>query len=286
MENKGRRKDDAADVAGADEVRLRLTVGYEGTHYKGWQLQSEGPTVQGVIEESLAKIFPSHPQLHSSSRTDAGVHAIGMAAHFDVTKAEWRMEPSKLILALNAHLPEDVRVLTAAKAKRDFHARFDAVGKQYRYFIWNHSAQTPLWRATHWHVPRTLDVRAMSRAAASLEGRHDFIAFSASPGYARNHTCRNVRRCEVKRNGSQIVVIIEADGFLYKMCRGIVGTLAQVGMGRFQPEQVLPMIESRNRSLAGMTAPAHGLILWKVFYRKSGEPRRPHPADVSPVESE
>ncbi|HTI69990.1 MAG TPA: tRNA pseudouridine synthase A, partial [Candidatus Limnocylindria bacterium] len=185
----------------------------------------------------------------------------------------------KLILALNAHLPEDIRVSHAARVSNEFHARFDSVGKQYRYFVWNHSAQTPLGRNTHWHFPKPVDVKAMEKAAQTLEGRHDFIAFSSSPGYERQHTVRNVRRCEVRRSGPQITVIIEADGFLYKMCRGIVGTLIQVGVGRFKPEQVLPMIESKDRSVAGMTAPAHGLVLWKVFYRKPGEARRLHPAD-------
>ncbi len=277
---------DDNEAASPDHVRLRLTIGYEGTGYKGWQSQKEGPTVQGVVEEALARIFKSRPQAYSSSRTDAGVHAIGMVAHFDVPRSEWRMEPSKLVLALNAHLPEDIRIARASRVRRDFHARFDAAGKEYRYFVWNDSAHTPLWRATHWHVPRPLDLGAMREAAASLEGRHDFLAFSASPGYARNHTFRTVRRCEVRRSGPQTVFIIEADGFLYKMCRGIVGTLVQVGLGRFRANQVLPMIQTRNRSLAGMTAPAHGLVLYKVFYRKKGESRRPHPADASTVETE
>ena len=106
------------------------------------------------------------------------------------------------------------------------------------------------------------------------------MAFSASPGYERHHTVRNVTRCDVLRSGSRITVVIEADGFLYKMCRGIVGTLVQVGHGRFRPEELIPLLQTRDRRVVGMTAPALGLVLWKVFYRKPGMPRRPHPADV------
>ena len=261
-------------------LRLRIVVGYDGTNYLGWQTQREGATIQQQLELALGKIFPCKPVTYSSSRTDAGVHAIGMVVHFDVPIAEWKMVPRKLILALNAHLPLDIRVSKAARVSPDFHARFDSVGTQYRYFVWNDSAHTPLWHKTHWHVPRPLDIQAMKAAAKTLVGRHDFIAFSSSPGYTREHTIRNVRRCEVRRSGNQITFLIEADGFLYKMCRGIAGTIVQVGEGRFTPDQVLPMIEQKARCFAGMTAPAHGLVLWKVFYRKRGQPRRPHPADV------
>jgi tRNA pseudouridine38-40 synthase len=270
------------EILAPGHVRLRLTVAYDGTNYFGWQRQRSDISVQQRIEEALAKIFPGAPCLYGSSRTDTGVHAVGMAAHFDVPRTAFRMTPRKLVLAVNAHLPEDIRVMTAARAKADFHARYSASGKQYRYLVWNHPAHQPLLRTQAWHYPRALDVAAMRAAAATLVGRHDFLAFSATPGYERRHTIRNVTRCEVKRSGSLITVIIEADGFLYKMCRGIVGTLVQVGIGRFKSGEVLPMLASRNRSLAGMTAPGHGLVLWKVYYR-----RKPPAADFSvPVGSD
>ena len=255
------------EILAPGHIRLRLTVAYDGTNYFGWQRQRSDVSVQQRVEEALAKLFPNTPCLYGSSRTDTGVHAVGMVAHFDVPRAACRMTPRKLVLALNAHLPEDIRVLTAARAKADFHARYSASGKQYRYLVWNHAAHSPLLRAQAWHFPRHLDVAAMRAAAATLVGRHDFIAFSSTPGYTRRHTVRNVTRCEVKRSGSLVTVIIEADGFLYKMCRGIVGTLVQVGVGKFKPDEVLPMLASRNRSLAGMTAPGHGLVLWRVYYR-------------------
>jgi tRNA pseudouridine38-40 synthase len=268
------------DACPEGHVRIRLVVAYDGTDYVGWQVQPEGVSVQGRLEEALARLFPTAPRVVSSSRTDTGVHARGMCAHFDVPRADWRMKPDKLVLAANAHLPDDVRVVAAARARPGFHARFDAVGKQYRYAVWNHPAHDPLGLRRQWHVPRPLDLRAMRAAAAGLVGRHDFVAFSASPGYERRHTVRHVTRCRVLRSGPLVTVVIEADGFLYKMCRGIVGTLVQVGHGRFRPEEPAAMLSGRDRRLSGMTAPALGLTLWHVRYRRPGQPRRPHPADL------
>ena len=274
-----KRTRERADNAPIGWVRLRLTVAYDGTDYLGWQLQPKGISVQEKLEEALARLFPSHPRVMSSSRTDTGVHARGMSVHFDIPAKSWRMDGAKLLLATNAHLPPDIRVVKAARTRPDFHARFDAVGKQYRYTLWNNPAHDPRGMRQQWHVPKPLDVTAMRRAAALLIGSHDFIAFSATPGYERQHTVRRLTRCDIRRSGPLITVVIEADGFLYKMCRGIVGTLVQVGQGRFPSDALLSMLNSRDRCLAGMTAPANGLVLWAVFYRKLGTPRRPHPAD-------
>jgi tRNA pseudouridine38-40 synthase len=252
-----------------DPLKFKLTIAYDGTGYEGWQVQQTGTGVQEKVEGALAKLFPSHPRVHSSSRTDTGVHALGMVAHFEVSPAECRMPARKLALALNAWLPEDIRVLAAARARRDFHARFQATGKQYRYFIWNHAALNPLIRRTAWHVPRPLNVRAMRRAAPSFVGRHDFQSFAANPGYAKESTVRTLTRCELKQRGWLLTFVIEGDGFLYKMCRGIVGTLVQVGLGKFPAEAVRRMLEKKDRRVAGMTAPAHGLVLWKVSYRRA-----------------
>ena len=252
-------------------LKFKLTIAYDGTGYEGWQAQKIGTGVQQKVEEALAKLFPSRPRVHGSSRTDTGVHALGMIAHFEVPRSEWKMKPRKLALALNAWLPEDVRVLHAARAPGAFHARFDARAKQYRYFVWNHPAMNPLQRHLAWHVPRPLDLPAMRAAARPLVGPHDFQAFAANPGYAKESTVRTVSRCEVKRASQMLTFIIEGDGFLYKMCRGIVGTLVQVGLGKFTPEEIKRMLRSKDRRLAGMTAPAHGLVLWRVFY---GRPKR------------
>ena len=251
--------------------KFKLTIAYDGTGYEGWQLQKIGTGVQEKVEAALAKLFPSAPRLHSSSRTDTGVHALGMVAHFEVPVAEARMTARKLGLALNAHLPEDVRVMAAARAAAKFHARFDAKGKQYRYIVWNHAAMNPLLRTTAWHVPRPLDLPAMRAAARLFVGQHNFQSFAANPGYAKASTGRRLTRCDVKKSGAQLTFIIEGDGFLYKMCRGIAGTLVQVGLGRFPADEIKTMLAQRDRRVAGMTAPAHGLVLWKVFY---SPPRR------------
>lgn len=243
-----------------------MTIAYAGTHYCGWQWQDGQVTVQQRIEEALAQLFRRISRVSGSSRTDTGVHAVGMVAHFDVPDEDWRMEPRKLVLAVNAHLPDDIRILTAARARETFHSRFSAMGKQYRYLVWNHSAHHPLLMAQSWHVPWELDLGKMRQAASSLVGRHDFLALSASPGYERNHTHRNLSRCEIRRSGPLITFVIEADGFLYKMCRGIVGTLVQVGCGKIATTELTSLLSTRDRCLTGMTAPAQGLVLHRVFY--------------------
>jgi tRNA pseudouridine38-40 synthase len=255
-----------ATKAIVDSLKFKLTIAYDGTEYEGWQVQKTGTGVQEKVEAALAKLFPSHPRVHSSSRTDTGVHALGMAAHFEVPPAESKMSACKLALALNAWLPEDIRVVAAARARKDFHARFNAAGKQYRYFVWNHPAMNPLVRHTAWHVPRPLDLIAMRAAAPHFVGKHDFQSFAANPGYAKATTVRTLARCELKRHGPLLTFIIEGDGFLYKMCRGIVGTLVQVGLGKYPADEVQRMLAKKDRRMGGMSAPAHGLVLWRVFY--------------------
>ena len=251
-----------------DALKFKLTIAYDGSAYQGWQVQKTGTGVQEKVETALAKLFPSRPRVHGSSRTDTGVHAFGMVAHVEVPRAEFQMTPRKLALALNAWLPEDIRVLSVARAPAKFHARFDATGKQYRYFVWNHQATNPLLRRGAWHVPRSLDLGPMRSAARLFLGRHDFKSFAGTRGYEMESTVRTLTRCEIKKSGHLLTFFIEGDGFLYKMCRGIVGTLVQIGQGKFPPEEIMAMLGKRDRRVAGMTAPAQGLVLWKVFYRK------------------
>lgn len=189
------------------------------------------------------------------------------------------MEPRKLVLALNAHLPEDVRLMSAARVSSNFHARFNASGKEYRYQVWNHPAHDPLLRSVAWHVPRPLMLDRVRSVADQLVGRHDFKCFSAQAGYPVGSTVRTVTRCDVARSGPLLTFRIEGDGFLYKMCRGLVGTMVQAGLGRIDPADISAMFKSRNRRLGGMTAPAHGLVLWKVFYRRGKAARDPRPAE-------
>ncbi|HMJ90129.1 MAG TPA: tRNA pseudouridine(38-40) synthase TruA [Candidatus Acidoferrum sp.] len=249
-------------------LKLRLVIAYDGTRYQGWQAQKIGIGVQQIVEERLRKLFPSVTRIHGSSRTDTGVHAIGMAAHVEIPRAEFRMTPRKLVLAMNSFLPDDIRVLSAVKTTQQFHARFDASGKQYRYFVWNHVAMNPLLRTQAWHVPLVLDFPAMREAARFLIGRHDFKCFAVNRNYEMETTVRTVTRCDIKRSGPLLSFTIEGDGFLYKMCRGIVGTLVQIGKGKFTVDDVKTMLAARDRRAAGMSAPAHGLVLRKVFYSR------------------
>jgi tRNA pseudouridine38-40 synthase len=253
----------------ATAQKVKLVIAYDGTRYQGWQAQKTGVGVQQKIEEAFGRLFPTPIRLHSSSRTDTGVHALGMVAHVEIPAAALRLPGAKLALALNAHLPEDIRIVSATRCAKDFHARFHATGKQYRYFIWNHRAMNPLLRATAWHVTRKLDLKAMRAAGRRFLGTRDFKSFAASRNYAVENTVRTLRRLDLKRSGARLTFIIEGDGFLYKMCRGLVGTLVQVGLGKIAADDLQAVLATRDRRVAGMTAPAHGLVLWKVFYGPS-----------------
>jgi tRNA pseudouridine38-40 synthase len=247
-------------------VKFKLIIAYDGTHYAGWQAQKTGTAVQQRIEEALQKVFPAIPvgRLRSSSRTDAGVHALGMVAEAEIPQC--RMAPSKLALAVNAYLPSDIRIMKASGCREDFDARHDARAKQYRYFVWNHAAMNPLLRHQAWHVARPLDLAAMRAAAKFFPGRHDFKSLAGTRNYEMKSSVRTLRRCDIKRNGPLLTFLIEGDGFLYKMCRGIVGTLVQAGQGKIAPAGIGEILRRKDRRAAGMTAPAHGLVLWKVFY--------------------
>jgi tRNA pseudouridine38-40 synthase len=247
-------------------VKLKLTIAFDGAAYAGWQAQKNGVGVQQRLEEAVAKIFPGADRLHSSSRTDTGVHAMGMVAHVEIPAAELKMPAAKAALAINAHLPRDIRVMAAVRCRADFDARFHAKGKQYRYLVWMGAAMNPLLRHQAWHVTRPLDLAAMRAAAKLFLGRHDFKSLAATRNYEMSSTVRTLRRCDIKRQGALLTFVIEGDGFLYKMCRGIVGTLTQVGQGRIAAGEIRRILARKDRRAAGMTAPAQGLVLWKVFY--------------------
>jgi tRNA pseudouridine38-40 synthase len=253
--------------------KFRLTVAYDGTNYSGWQVQKIGLGVQQCVEEAFRKIFPSVARIHGSSRTDTGVHALGMVAHVEIPKAEFRMPVAKLALAVNAHLPSDIRVMKATRCAAGFHARFDATGKQYRYQIWNARAMNPMLNNQAWHVPRKLDIGAMRAGAPHFVGRKDFKSLAATREYEMENTVRTLHRCELRRAGELLTVVIEGDGFLYKMCRAIVGTLVQVGAGRLSVEEIPRILEAKDRKACGMTAPAKGLVLQRVFYARGGKAR-------------
>jgi tRNA pseudouridine38-40 synthase len=249
-------------------LKFKLVIAYDGTAYQGWQAQKTGTGVQQIVEAALAKLFSSAPRLHSSSRTDTGVHALGIVAHFEIPRTQLKMPVRRLALAINAWLPQDVRIFSAAPARENFHARFNATGKQYRYFIWNYPAMNPLLQNRAWHFAVKLDLAKMRAAAKLFLGKHDFKSFAGTRNYEMESNVRTLTRCDIKKSGAQITFIIEGDGFLYKMCRGIVGTLVQVGQGKIAVAEIKKILASRDRCVAGMTAPAHGLVLWKVFYEQ------------------
>ncbi len=269
-----------------DTLKFKLVIAYDGTAYQGWQVQKIGTGVQEKIETAFGKMFPSVKRIHSSSRTDTGVHALGMVAHVEIPRAEFKMPEARLALALNAFLPDDIRVLTASRVPAKFHARFHATGKQYRYTVWNHPAMNPLLQKRAWHFPAKLDLVKMRAAAKLFVGKHDFRCFAVTRTYEMASNVRTLSRCDIKKSGAQLTFVIEGDGFLYKMCRGIVGTLVQVGQGKIPMTRVADILASKDRRVAGMTAPAHGLVLWKVFYGRSqkSEARKPNLATTDDLD--
>ncbi len=244
-------------------VRWRIVVAYDGTAYAGWQVQPEHVTVQSRIEEALTRLTGETVKIHGSGRTDQGVHARGQVAHFDLRK---RLTGEAIRKALNAFLPADIRILRVARARPDFHARRNATQKEYRYFIWNADVREPSRRLYTAHVRRPLDVAAMRAAAALLEGRHDFAAFTANPNRVVESTVREVRYLTVSKAGPLITVRAASDGFLYKMVRSLCGLLIRVGEGAAEPGEARVILESRLRTARVPTAPPEGLFLWRVWY--------------------
>jgi len=241
----------------------KLFLAYDGTAYDGWQAQPGGNTVQQRIEAPLAKIFGERIRIHGAGRTDAGVHAHGQVASFAARKS---VPPAVLVRALNANLPEDVRVLRAAYPQTGFHARISAKSKEYRYQIVNAAVMQPFLRAQALHHPRKLDLAGMRLAGRALVGRHDFVALSANPQREVESTMRTIHRLTIVQKGELITIAVCADGFLYKMVRGIVGALLKVGRGEATKEEVVEYVRKRKRTNFVQTAPAHGLCLWKVWY--------------------
>jgi len=242
--------------------KIKLTISYDGSRYKGWQLQENGLTVQEELEKSIKKVFGKHHRVHAASRTDAGAHAMAQAVHFNTSS---KIPTEKIVPALNKALPDDIAVTRAEEAERDFHARFDASGKLYRYHILNCRERDPFREKYSWRVSYKLDVPLMRREAAFLIGRHDFKSFQARDKRERA-SVRKLTRLDVKKRGKDLEIEIEADGFLYNMVRNIVGTLIEIGRGYLPPGSMKKILKSRDRAQAGPTAPAKGLFLVEVKY--------------------
>jgi tRNA pseudouridine38-40 synthase len=240
---------------------IKLTIGYDGTNYHGFQLQQNAITVQHVLEEAIEKVFRQAIRVTSSGRTDTGVHAEGQVVNFCV---KTRIPTERIPYALNAVLPADIVVYRAEKVPDAFHARYDAVGKVYTYTIDNLPHPRVMTRYTAFHVRFPLNVKRMSAAASTLTGQHDFTSFMSS-GSSVKSTVRNLKHLDITESDGYIAVTAEADGFLYNMVRIIVGTLIEVGRGKRNPD-LTDVLAARNRKKAGSTAPPHGLVLREVKY--------------------
>ncbi len=242
---------------------VKLVLEYDGTRYVGWQVQPNGPSVQAEVERALATLHKAPRRVTAAGRTDAGVHARGQVVSF----REERPLPLKAyVQGMNALLPPDVAVREATLEPDGFDARRSARGKRYRYVIENLHTRAPLGRLQAWQLFHRLDLERMRSAAVHLVGRHDFAAFQASD-CAAEHAVREVRRLEVLGEpGGRIEVVIEATAFVKHMVRNIVGTLVEVGQGKRTPASIVPLLEGRDRTRAGRTAPPQGLFLEEVFY--------------------
>ncbi len=250
---------------------IKLTIQYDGTAYLGWQRQPQGPTIQAELEQALSSITGEDITLIGSGRTDSGVHALGQVANFRTTS---RIPTEGLIKGLNSMLPGDIAVTEAAEVPLEFHAIRDSVLKEYRYHLIVCPVPQPLWRHRAWTLQQRLDINAMRKAASYFPGTHDFSSFRASGSEAKT-SIRTVFRCEVATlderpfpsvHGEHFHIIVAANGFLRYMVRNMVGLLVEVGLGTRPPECVPEVLQARDRSLAGRTAPPQGLYLVRVEY--------------------
>ena len=242
--------------------RWKCVCAYDGGAFAGWQSQAGVTGIQDVIEARLAEIFKTTVCIYGSGRTDAGVHARAQVFHFD---AEWKHPPAKLRVAIASGMPDAIQIKSVSPAAADFHARFSATGKRYVYHLHAGDAD-PFTRPFCWQVFKPLDLAAMEAAATVLRGSHDFRSFAADNGKKVEDPVRELRRLEIVRRGRTIRVTAEANGFLYKMVRSLVGALVSVGEGGLTPAQIRALLAARVRTAAVKTAPPQGLFLEKVFY--------------------
>jgi tRNA pseudouridine38-40 synthase len=257
--------------------RVRLTLEYDGTDFVGWQRQPNGRSVQEVLEKALKELLGATVTAAAAGRTDAGVHALGQVVAFDAPRS---LPGRAYVRGLSSLLPQDVAVVAAAEVAEGFDPRRWATGKRYRYLISHRPGRAPLLRRTHWELFTPLDVGAMRVAAPALLGTHDFTSFRAADCEAQ-HARRTLRELELLPVGEVLRIDVEGTAFLKHMVRNIVGSLVEIGRGRRSPDWLVEVLEARDRTRAGPTAPAHGLTLVEVTYGPgpragtAGEPGRP-----------
>ena len=241
---------------------IRLDICYDGTRYRGWQrLPGKDDTIQAKIENVLSRVLEEPIEISGSGRTDAGVHAQGQVANFHCQSG---MPCGEILEKLRQYLPEDIGILRCKEVSERFHARLNATEKTYRYRIWNSDVPCVFERRYVTVVPENLDVAAMERAAALLEGEHDFSAFCGNPKFKKS-TVRCIRSVQICKDGQQLQIFFTGDGFIHNQVRIMVGTLIEVGKGQRSAESI-PALFGGKRSEAGFLAPAQGLCLMEVFY--------------------
>ena len=242
-------------------MNIKMILSYDGTHFLGWQEGKEGPTIEGTLRKVLEEIYQEPIKLQAASRTDAGVHAEGQVVNFKPSKEK---KLNLLLSSLNQLLPKALRVTSLELVDDSFHPTLDAIGKEYHYKLTCGAIQSPFKRHFFWHSPSPLDYQKMKTAATYFIGTHDFTALSNFP--RPPDRIRTLHQIEITVSEDEMLFIIKGDHFLYKMVRNIVGTLVDVGRGRLSLIEAKNLLLSRDRRMGGVTAPAHGLILWKVFY--------------------
>lgn len=242
--------------------RYMLIVAYDGTYYSGFQVQPAAPTIEGELNKHLSALFGQDIKVIGASRTDAGVHALCNAAVFD---AETTMPAEKIAYALNQRLPEDIRIQKSGEVADDFHPRHTDTRKTYEYRIITGEFPNPLKRLYAYHTYHSLDIMRMQKAATYLVGEHDFKSFCSVKAVVES-TVRTIYTVDVEQREEEITIRVCGNGFLYNMVRIIAGTLLEVGKGRWEPEKVKEMLESKDRCAAGPTAPAHSLTLVKYEF--------------------
>lgn len=248
---------------------IRLVIEYDGTAYCGWQRQRNGLSVQEVLEEAVARITGEASRVVGSGRTDAGVHALGQVAHFQTSS---RLAERNLLMGINSLLPCDIVVRDLREAAEGFHARFDATSKVYLYRICNRPVRPALQRQRAWFVWESLDMGKIKEVIPVLVGRHDFSSFCSTHTDAVDRIRTVLSLTALREAPDMINILIEADGFLRYMVRTIVGTLVEVGRGRLTGQGLEAILKARDRSLAPVTAPPHGLYLLEVKYEKEAAP--------------
>lgn len=241
---------------------IKLTIEYDGKKFGGWQKQPTKLNIQGEIEQAIKEITGEEVNLTASGRTDAGVHSLGQVANF---KTNSNIEIEKFAFAINSKLKKSIIIKKAEEVEEEFHARYKCKGKKYRYIINNSSQGTAIYRDLEYHVPQKLDTSKMRHALNFFEGRHDFKGFRAS-GTSSKDSVREIYKAELKEEGDRIFIELTGNGFMYNMVRIIAGTLVDVGIGKINPNEIPVIIESKDRTKAGKTLPAHGLYLVEVYY--------------------